>query len=92
MGYTLIALEDKILSLYPEIEKYGITTRFSFDDEKNAWVIRFDKGGVSRYAFLDKKDADDCIDGNICIYLGTLIGFYVKEIERELTGRNFVAA
>lgn len=86
MGYSQVALGDKIRDIYPEIEGGGLSLKLSFDDEKNAWVIVFEKGNHRRYAFLDKKDADSCMDGNVCMYLGTLLGFYVKDLEAELGG------
>ena len=86
MGYTQVALEDKLLDMYPEIQKNGISVALEFDEGKNAWVIHFTKGNHKRYAFLDKKDADACMDGNVCIYLGTLIGQYISDLEKEIKG------
>ncbi len=45
-------------------------------------------GNHKRHAFLDKKDADACIDGNSCIYLGVLIAQYIKDLEAEITGKG----
>jgi hypothetical protein len=88
MGYTQVALENKLLEMYPQIQKYGLSISLSFDNEKNAWVITFKKGNHKRYAILDKQDADACMDGNMCIYLGTLIAQYIKDLEKELTGKT----
>ncbi|MGE5892832.1 MAG: hypothetical protein ACM34I_02140 [bacterium] len=87
MGYTQVALENKLLEMYPQIQKYGLSISLSFDTERNAWIISFQKGKHKRYAILDKKDADDCMDGNMCIYLGTLIAQYIKDLEKEITGK-----
>ena len=84
MGYTQVALEDKLYEMYPELMEHKIALRLSFDEERNAWVIRFDREGHGRYAFLDKADADACMDGIQCIYLGTLIDQYVIDLEKEL--------
>ncbi len=86
MGYTQVALEDRILEMYPELERNGIAVSLEFDKKKNAWVVHFTKGQHKRYAFLDKKDADSCMDGQSCIYLGTLISQYVKDLEKEISG------
>lgn len=86
MGYTQVGLEDKLLEMYPELMKEGVALALSFDEGRNAWVIKFSKGKHSRFAFLDKQDADDCMDGYKCIYLGTLIEQYVKDLEEELQG------
>lgn len=87
MGYTKADLEKKLLALYPEITKYGLSLGLEFDEEKNAWVVSFEKGKHKRHAFLDKKDADSCIEGNVCIYLGVLIEQYIKDLEREISGK-----
>jgi hypothetical protein len=84
MGYTLVALEDKLLEMYPEISEHRIALRLAFDEERDAWVIRFEKENHSRYAFLDKKDADACMDGQQCLYLGVLVNQYIQDLEREL--------
>ena len=87
MSYTKEDLTKKLLEMYPEITTYGLSTTLDFDDEKNAWVVSFKKGKHSRHAFLDKRDADACIEGNACIYLGVLIAQYIKDLEAEISGK-----
>ena len=87
MSYTEADLEKKLLALYPEIEKFDLSLSLEFDGEKNAWIVTFQKGNHKRHAILDKKDADACIDGNVCIYLGVLIAQYIKDLEMEISGR-----
>lgn len=84
MSYTEEDLKKKLLEMYPEINRYGLSLDLEFDKEKNAWVTSFRKGSHQRHAFLDKKDADACIDGNACIYLGVLISQYIKDLENEM--------
>jgi hypothetical protein len=36
MGYSDVALEDKILEMYPEIRKHGISVNLTFDKGENA--------------------------------------------------------
>ena len=86
MSYGKEDLKQKLLDMYPEIKTYGLSTELDFDEEKNAWVVSFQKGNHSRHAFLDKRDADACIEGNACIYLGILIAQYVKDLEAALGG------
>jgi len=86
MGYTKDDLEKKLFEMYPEIERFGLSVSLEFDDGKDAWVVSFEKGSHKRHAFLDKKDADACMDGNACIYLGILIAQYIKDLEAEITG------
>ncbi len=81
MGYTKDDLTDKLLEMYPEIKAFGLALALEFDKGKDAWVVSFEKGNHKRHAFLDKKDADSCIEGNACIYLGMLIAQYIKDLE-----------
>jgi len=84
MGYTQVGLEDKIYEMYPELMQHKIALKLSMDEGRNAWVITFEKGVKNRHAFLDKQDADACMDGQQCFYLGTLVTQYIKDLEEEL--------
>jgi hypothetical protein len=81
MGYTQVALEDKILEMYPEITKHGISMGLSFDESKNAWIVKFKKSAHELTTHLDKRDADDCMDNIKCVYLGVQIGQFIKNFE-----------
>lgn len=85
MSYGKDELKAKLLEMYPEIKTYGLSTELEFDEAKNAWVVSFKKGTHNRHAFLDKKDADACIEGDACIYLGILIAQYIKDLEAEIS-------
>jgi len=87
MSYGKEELKNKLIEMYPEITTYGLSTELEFDDDKNAWVVRFSKGNHNRHAFLDKGDADSCIEGDACIYLGILIAQYIKDLEAEIKGK-----
>jgi hypothetical protein len=80
MAYTKKHLKQKLMEMYPEIKSFGLSTKLDFDEEKNAWVVTFAKGKQNRHAFLDKSDADACMEGNACIYLGVLIAQYIKDL------------
>jgi hypothetical protein len=84
MGYTQVALEDKLLEIYPELEEHGVKLALSFDGEKDAWMVSLDKDGKSLDTFLNKKDADECIDGTKCVYLGVKIGEFLKNFEEDI--------
>ena len=34
MGYTIVALKEKIMEMYPEISQHGISVSLTFDEEK----------------------------------------------------------
>ena len=81
MGSTKEDLTKKLLEMYPEIKAFGLSLSLEVDKRKDAWVVSFEKGAHRRHAFLDKKDADSCIGGNVCVYLGMLIAQYIKDME-----------
>ena len=87
MGYTKDDLNKKLSEMYPEIKTYGLSVGLEFDEGKDAWVVTFSKGNKARHAFLDKVDADACINGNACIYLGVLIAQYIKDLEAEILAK-----
>lgn len=81
MGYTQVGLEEKILEMYPEITKHGISVGLSFDEGKNAWIVKFKKGIHELTTHLEKKYADDCMDNIKCVYLGMQVGEFLKNFE-----------
>ena len=81
MGYTNVALKDKIMEMYPEISKHGISVGLDFSKEKNAYIVRFKKGKHELTTHLEKKDADACVDGIKCVYLGVQVGQFIKNFE-----------
>ncbi|RDV80961.1 hypothetical protein [Ammonifex thiophilus] len=84
MSYTAEELRAKLVEMYPELKKCDIAVDLEFDEGRDAWVVTFKKGTAQRHAFLAKKDADACMEGRVCIYLGVLIAQYVKDMEEEL--------
>ncbi len=81
MAYSNVALKDKIFEIYPEISRHGIGVGLDFSKEKNAYVIKFKKDSHELTTYLDKNDADECMDGVKCIHLGVKIGEFIKNFE-----------
>ncbi len=81
MGYTVVALKEKIMEMYPEIGKHGISVGLDFSREKNAYIVRFRKENHELTTHLEKKDADECMDGIKCVYLGVQIAQFIKNFE-----------
>ena len=87
MGYTVVALEDKIRDMHPDIVKYGISVNVGFSEEKNAYIVKFKKGRHELTTHLDRKDADECMDGIKCIHLGAQIAEFIKNFEERGKGQ-----
>jgi hypothetical protein len=87
MGYTKVALEDKILEMYPEIAKKGISVGLVFDEKKNAYIVKFTKDKQELTTHLEKKDADDCMNNVKCVYLGVQVQQFIKNFDLRAKGR-----
>jgi len=81
MGYTNVALKDKIMEIYPETAKRGISVSLDFDTTKNVYIVKFRKDKHELTTHLEKKDADDCMNGIKCVYLGVQVGQFIKNFE-----------
>ncbi len=81
MGYTQESLEQKILEMYPEIRQHGISMGMTFDKNKDAYIIKFNRDGQELTTHLEKKDADDCMNNVKCIYLGVQVEQFIKNFE-----------
>ena len=83
MGYTVVALKEKIMEMYPEIEKHDISVGLEFSEEKNAYIVEFKKGDKKLITPIEKKEADECMDGIKCVYLGVYIWEFIKTFEER---------
>jgi len=79
MGYTQVALEDKVLDMYPEVRT--LSPKLRFDQGKDAWVITLRKGAQEQVVYLCKTDADACMDNTYCATFGTEIKEAIKKFK-----------
>lgn len=91
MAYTIEDLKAKILEMYPEIKQAGFNVTISYNEEKQSYIIRLQKGTSELITHLDKQDADDCMNNVKCVHLGLQIGQFIKNFaERERFEREKV--
>ena len=83
MVYSNVALKDKIMMMYPEIAQHDISVGLDFSEDKNSYVINFRKNSHELQTYLDKNDADECIQDIKCVHLGVKIGEFIKNFEAE---------
>ena len=76
-------LGAKLREMYPEIDSHGLDLELAFDHEKDAWIVSLRKGAHELTTHLERKDADDCLEGVECVYLGVQIGQFLKNFEAE---------
>lgn len=82
MAYTIVGLKDKVLEMYPELQRNGVAVNVALDAEKDAYVLKMHKGSHELTTHLERKDADDCMQGVKCVSLG---------IQVEQFSKNFAA-
>lgn len=83
MAYTKVDLEKKLLEMYPDVVKHKIAMCVDFDKDKDAWIVEFKKGSNELKTHLEKKDADECMEGKKCVYLGVQIAQFIKNFEER---------
>ncbi len=74
MGYTDIAIKDKIMEMYPEIAQNEISISLNFSREKKVYIMKLRRDLYELTTHLEKKDIDECMDGIECVHLGVQIG------------------
>lgn len=81
MGYSNVALKDKIQGIYPEINQHHISVGVDYSDEKESYVVTFKKDHHELSTYIDKSDANECMEGVKCVHLGVKIGEFIKNFD-----------
>ena len=84
MTYTQDALEHRILEMYPEIRNHSLFMELTFNNEKNAWIIKLTRDGKELTTHLEKKDADECMNNIKCVYLGVQVEQFIRNFEERI--------
>ena len=73
---------EKIKSMYPEIGECAVDVNIDFDTTKKAWIVDLKKGDHHLRTHLEPADADACMEGHQCVYLGTQITQLLENIKK----------
>ena len=76
-------LAAKLREMYPEIDRHGLDLSLEFGHDENAWAIHLKKGEHELTTHLEKKDADECLEGVECVYLGVQVGQFMSNFEED---------
>ena len=90
MEDTIESLEDTIFEIHPEIVQHALNLSITFDESKNAYVLTFSRGGRELKTYMDKQDADECMEGKKCIHLGVQIAEFLADFEEIASPRKSV--
>lgn len=74
-------LASKLREMYPEIEKHNLELDLELKEDKGYWVVKLSKGDQRMHTLLNIKDAEACLEGVQCVYLGVQVGQFVSNFE-----------
>ncbi len=84
MANSRDALKERLTQLHPDIQKLGIEVSLIFDGNKDAYEVKLMKDGEEFIAYLDRRDADDCLNGVECYHLGLAVADFVQRFKEKL--------
>ena len=73
---------QKIQEIYPDIGECGIDVNVAFDQANQRWTVDLKKDSHKLKTFLEKGDAELCLQGKQCVSLGVEIAQLRGNIER----------
>ena len=79
--YTMDDLQAKITEMYPEIGEHNLSMSLDFSEANNAYILTFRRGADELTTHLEKHDADECMNGIKCVYLGVQVVQFIKNFE-----------
>jgi len=81
VGCSIVGLKDRIQEMCPEIERLTLAMNFVLDTEKDASVVTPRREGHELTTHLERRDADDCMNGITCVSLGVQIEQFMANFE-----------
>ena len=82
MKHTIDEVKAKIHQMYPDIDKLGVASTVTFDEAKQTYVLELKKGPHHLATYIDKADADKCMEGVECIHLGVQITQFLENFKK----------
>jgi len=81
MPHSAAELAQRLREMYPGIAEHGLDLELEYKPDKEYWIVKLEQGDFKLHTFLDKKDADACLEGVQCVYLGVQIGQFVENFK-----------
>jgi hypothetical protein len=76
----------KIREFHPEIDRKNMDLSVSWDEAGKRYALRLSKSGEG--AYLDPKDADECLGGTKCVNLAVQVTQLIADLEDLITPRK----
>ena len=88
MNQPMNAVIGKIREFHPEIDQKNIDLSVSWDEAGKRYALKLSKSGETVGAYLDQKDADECLGGKKCVNLAVQVTQLIAELEDLITPRK----
>jgi hypothetical protein len=88
MNYSTDQLKEKVRGFHPEIAQNGVSLSVESDAAGKRFALKLGKAGKEAGAYLDQKDADECMTGKKCLNLAVLVTQLLAELEDLITPRK----
>jgi hypothetical protein len=88
MNYGTDQLKEKIHGFHPELARDGVDLSVDWDSAGKRFAFKLGKAGKEVGAYLDQKDADECMTGKKCLNLAVLVTQLLAELEDLITPRK----
>jgi len=79
--YTMADLQAKITEMYPEIGEHDLSLSLDFSEANKAYMLTFRRGADELATRIERHDADECMNGTKCVYLGVQVAQFIKNFE-----------
>jgi hypothetical protein len=88
INYTADNLKAMIREFHPEVDQEGMNLEVTWDAAGQRFALKLSQAGKETGAYLDQKDADECISGQRCLNLVVLVTQLITELEDLVTPRK----
>ena len=88
MSQHIERVAEKIREFHPEIERNNVDLSVIWDESGKRYALKLGKSGLAVGAYLDQKDADDCLEGKKCVNLAVQVTQLLAELEDLITSRQ----
>ena len=88
MHYSTDQLKEKVHGFHPELERNGVNFSVDRDEAGKRFALKLSKAGKEVGAYLDQKDADECMTGKKCLNLAVLVTQLLADLEDLITPRK----
>jgi len=88
MNYNTDQLKERIHGFHPELAQNGVNLSVDWDAAGKRAAIKLSKAGKEVGAYLDQKDADECMSGKKCLNLAVMVTQLLADLEDLITPRK----